>query len=209
MRNFLQDAGGCGIFAGVNVLNMTKESKREPYQMDADCVSVLSTDVLRLYYETVQKRMQDYHQQARDITERAYKVISIYVTLLTLLSAYLYMSWDCSWSTLALVFLLSGTVAAAILMLCIIYPRHYMPLGRRLSDLQPNEFTACFDEQETADDMQLRCILRDELNMMEQAIEWQGRRNRLRTRQFGWSLWAILAGVVLSVISFFIPYLFV
>lgn len=50
----------------------------------------LSLDVLKFYYDSMQKRMNDYYQQARDTTERGYKVIGIYVTLLIALCAYLY-----------------------------------------------------------------------------------------------------------------------
>ena len=54
----------------------------------------LSLDVLKFYYDSMQKRMNDYYQQARDTTERGYKVIGIYVTLLIALCAYLYTNWE-------------------------------------------------------------------------------------------------------------------
>ena len=178
-----------------------KTQEQEPYQISNGAMMTLSLDVLKLYYDIAQKRLSDYHLQARETTERAYKVIAIYVTVLTLLSAYLYTNWHLTWESFAILSLLAGACLATIFMIKLIFPRDYMPLGRTVSDLKPNEYAASF-EGNTDEDMQMRCILRDEINMLEYAIQWQGERNRRRARLFGYSLTAILAGVVLSVLLF-------
>lgn len=175
--------------------------EKETYQITNETMITLSLDVLKLYYDTAQKRMADYHQQARETTERAYKLIGIYVTLLTLLSAYLYTNWVLSWGSFAVLSLLLGTCLSTIFMLRLIFPRDYMPLGRTVSDLQPNEYAASF-EDDTDNEMQMRCILRDEINMLEYAIQWQGERNRYRTRLFSHSLKSIVIGIILSVLLF-------
>lgn len=175
--------------------------KEETYQITSEAMLTLSMDVLKLYYDTAQKRMADYHQQARETTERAYKLIGIYVTVLTLLSAYLYTNWVLAWSSFAVLSLLLGFCSATIFMLNLIFPRDYMPLGRSVADLKPNEYAATFDD-DIDSEMQMRCILRDEINMLENAIQWQGERNKYRTRLFGHSLKSIILGIILSVLLF-------
>lgn len=191
------------IFAIERKEKMKKKKLKEPevYQITDEAMAALSMDALKLYYDTAQKRMSDYHQQARETTERAYKVISIYITILTLLSAYLYKNWNVSWSSFAVLALLAGACSATICMLKLIFPRNYMPLGRRLSDLKPNEYAASFGNG-TKNEMQMRCILRDEINMLEYAIQWQGERNRRRARLFACSLIAIVAGILVSALLF-------
>lgn len=181
---------------------MKKEKfEQEVYQITDEAMVALSLDALKLYYDAAQKRMSDHHLQARETTERAYKVISIYITILTLLSAYLYKNWDLSWSSFAILALLLGSCCATICMLRLIFPRNYMPLGRRASDLQPNEYAASFGNG-TKNEMQMRCILRDEINMLEYAIQWQGEHNRHCTRLFAYSLKAVVAGIIVSALLF-------
>lgn len=119
-----------------------KTQEQEPYQIANGAMMTLSLDVLKLYYDIAQKRLSDYHLQARETTERAYKVIAIYVTVLTLLSAYLYTNWHLTWKSFAILSLLAGACLATIFMIKLIFPRDYMPLGRTVSDLKPNEYAA-------------------------------------------------------------------
>ena len=58
-----------------------KTQEQEPYQIANGAMMTLSLDVLKLYYDIAQKRLSDYHLQARETTERAYKVIAIYVNV--------------------------------------------------------------------------------------------------------------------------------
>ena len=53
------------------------QSTSQIYKVNNNTVFLLSLDILKLNYDNAQKRMADYHQQARETTERAYKVIAI------------------------------------------------------------------------------------------------------------------------------------
>ena len=176
------------------------------YKITKESAFTLSLSVLKFYYETAQNRMSDYHKQAGDTTERAYKVIAIYVSLLTLLCAYLFSHGQPAWGLLPVWLLLVGCACATFYMVQVIMPRDYMPLGRRVRDLQPNEYALSFsaEEEPTPDETQMRCILCDEINMLEESIRWQEERNAQRTRFFGISLKFMLAGIGCSIISYFI-----
>lgn len=161
----------------------------------------LSLDTLRFYYDSVKKRMNDQYQQARDTTERGYKIIGIYVTLLIALCAYLYANWQPTAVGFSLLALLTGTAISTVCMLMVILPRKYMQLGRSAEELQPNEYASSFGNK-TSSDMQMKCILRDEINMLEYSIQWQGERNIRRTRLFSFSLKSIMTGILVSAIIY-------
>lgn len=181
-----------------------KHTSHTDYRLTTEAAFLLSMDVLKFYYGTVQKRMEDYHRQAGETTERAYKVIAIYVTLLTLLCAYVFTYNNPSWHQLPVWILLTGTATSTFWMLKVIMPRSYMPLGRTVSELQPNEYAQSFTDNEESvdDDIQMRCILRDEINQLEYAIRWQEEVNNRRTSMFANSLKTILVGIVLALLSF-------
>lgn len=175
--------------------------EKESYRITDDSMLTLSLEVLKFYYDNALKRLSDFHQQAKDTTERGYKLIAIYVSLLTLECAYLYTNWEVNAACMAIVAILAGTVIATMCMLFVILPRPYVPLGRDLYELQPNEYASAFGNN-TKSEMQQKCILRDELGVMQDAISQQEQFNKRRTLLFGLSLIAILAGVIASAIVF-------
>ncbi len=171
------------------------------YQISTESMLNLSLDVLKFYYDSMQKRMNDYYQQARDTTERGYKVIGIYVTLLIALCAYLYTNWELTAVGFALLSLLIGTAISTTCMLMVLLPRKYMPLGKSAEELIPNEYASSFGDK-TPSDMQMKCILRDEINTLEYCIQWQGECNIHRTRLFSFSLKSIMTSILVSAIIF-------
>lgn len=175
--------------------------KTNNYKITDDSIINLSIEVLRFYYDSAQMRLTDYHQQAKDTTDRGYKLIAIYVSLLTLECAYLYTNWQTDAACMSILAILLGTIIATGCILKIVLPRLYIPLGRDLYDLQPNEYASSFGKK-TDSEMQQKCILRDELNVMQESIALQGTFNDKRTRLFGFSLIAILSGVIASAIVY-------
>ena len=183
-----------------------KQTDFKTYQVTTESAFLLSLDVLKLFYDSAQKRMSDYQQQAGETTERAYKVIAIYATLLTLLCAYVFAHPAAGWQMLPVWLLLAGTGISTAFMLKVVMPRHYMPLGHTLGEMQPNTYAADFttDGESVDDDMQMRLILRDELNQLEYSIRWQEQSNIRRTRLFGWSLKAVFSGILASMSAYFL-----
>lgn len=171
------------------------------YRITDESMLNLSLEVLKFYYDNALKRLSDFHQQAKDTTERGYKLIAIYVSLLTLECAYLYTNWQTNAACMAILAMLIGTVLATGCMLAVILPRLYIPLGRDLTELQPNEYANSFGDS-TKKEMQQKCILRDELGIMQGSINIQEKLNARRTRLFSLSLIAILIGVISSAIVF-------
>ena len=184
-------------------------STSQTYIVNDNTVFLLSLDILKLNYDNAQKRMADYHQQARETTERAYKVIAIYATLLTVLCAYVFTHQAWVWQMLPVWLLLGGATLSTILMIKVIFPRDYMPLGRSVSQLQPNEYARNFtlennDQESVDDDMQMRLFLRDELNQLEIAICWQEEVNSYRAKLFGWSLRGIFYGMLAAMAAYLV-----
>ena len=176
------------------------------YKVTTATAFYLSLDVLKLFYDNAQKRLADYQKQANDTTERAYKTLAIYATLLTLLCAYVFTHPDLAWRTVPVWFLLAGTALSTFWMMKVVMPRDYMPLGNTVKDSQPNEYAVSFttDGESSDDDMQMRLVLRDELNQLEQSIRWQEQVNSRRVRLFGRSLKSILYGICAAMLSYFI-----
>ena len=163
----------------------------------------LSLDVLKLYHEKVQKRLDYYSQQAKDTTERGYKLIGFYICLLTIGTGYLYTHWNHDAASWAILVITLGTMVATIFMLKIIFPRLAISVGRSLEELRPNEYAQSFQKANTGSRLQMKCVLQDEINMLQVGIEIQRKSNRRRTSYFKWSLISISAGLVLSVVIFF------
>lgn len=101
-----------------------KQEAKTLYEINNESIRTLSLDVLKFYYDLAQKRMNDYHQQARDTTERGYKIIGIYTALLTALCAYLYANWEPTKVSFSILSLLIGTAIATICMLIVLLPRN-------------------------------------------------------------------------------------
>lgn len=176
------------------------------YKVTTETAFYLSLDVLKLFYDNAQKRLADYQKQANDTTERAYKTLAIYATLLTLLCAYVFTHPDLAWRTVPVWFLLAGTAMSTFWMMKVVMPRNYMPLGNTVSDSQPNEYAQSFTEdgESASDDIQMRLVLRDELNQLEYSIRWQEQTNNRRVRLFGRSLRSILCGICAAMLSYLI-----
>lgn len=180
------------------------QTNSETYTVNSETVFLLSLDVLKLFYDSAQKRLADYQQQATETTERAYKLIAIYATLLSLLCAYVFTRPTAGWQMLPVWLLLAGTAFSAAFMLKVIMPRDYMPLGHTVSEMQPNTYANDFTEdgESVADETQMRLVLRDELNLLEYSIRWQEGVNSRRVRLFGWSLKAIFFGILAALSAY-------
>ncbi len=158
--------------------------------------------VLQLYYESAQKRMADYHQQANDTTNRAYQLISVYMGVLTLLCGYIFINFGLSATVVSIVILAAGIAIGLVYLLRIILPRLYMPLGRSPVEMKSAEYVAYFGQHaEFNDEQRLKIIIKDELNVLQQSIVWQAEKNNRRTKMFASSLWSAIIGIVLSTIS--------
>ena len=179
---------------------MMEEKK---FAITDESMIVLSLDVLKLYHEKVQKRLDYYSQQAKDTTERGYKLIGFYISLLTIGTGYLYTHWDYEADSWAILAITLGTMVATIFMLIIIFPRLAISVGRSLDELQPNENAQAFQKANTGSRLQMKCILQDEINMLQVGIDIQKKNNRRRISYFKWSLLSISAGLVLSAVIFF------
>lgn len=181
-------------------------SSQPPYKVSTESVFHLSLEILKLFYDNAQKRLADYQKQASDTTERAYKTLAIYATLLTLLCAYVFTHPALTWQTLPVWLLLVGTALSTFWMMRVVMPRDYMPLGNTVSYSQPNEYANSFtaDGEPVSDDTQIRIVLRDELNQLECAIRWQEQKNIRRVRLFKRSILSVIYGIIAAMLSFII-----
>ena len=171
----------------------------ENFRIRSNSIEHLSTDILKLYYESAQKRMGDYHKQANDTTDRAYKLITVYIGILTLLCGYLYVNWAITPSIMAIFALAIGIVLATAFILVIILPRLYVPLGRSPKELQPEVYAQYFAQStDLPDEKRLKLILKDELEMLQGCIDVQERKNKNRTFLFTLSLLSALCGIIAS-----------
>lgn len=171
----------------------------ENFRISSNSIEHLSTDILKLYYESAQKRMGDYHKQANDTTDRAYKLITVYIGILTLLCGYLYVNWAITPSIMAIFALAIGIALATAFILVIILPRLYVPLGRSPKELQPEVYAQYFAQStDLPDEKRLKLILKDELEMLQGCIDVQERKNKNRTFLFTLSLLSALCGIIAS-----------
>lgn len=174
----------------MNEFNLKKES-----------IEILSLDIIKFYHESAQKRLSDHREQEKNMTERGYKLISIYLGIVTALISYIYVHWDIGNSViLSLLALVAGTLLAAVSMMIVILPRKYIPLGRKPSELKPNEMAPCL--KGCKDDIQYKSILAKELSALEDAIKKQEKYNKRRTILFSWSFAFIIAGIIASSVIF-------
>ena len=171
----------------------------ENFRIRSNSIEHLSTDILKLYYESAQKRMGDYHKQANDTTDRSYKLITVYIGILTLLCGYLYVNWAITPSIMAIFALAIGIALATAFILVIILPRLYVPLGRSPKELQPEVYAQYFAQStDLPDEKRLKLILKDELEMLQGCIDVQERKNKNRTFLFTLSLLSALCGISAS-----------
>lgn len=167
-----------------------------------DSAATLSIEVLNYYRDRLQKRMEIYSKQADDMRERGYKLISIFITLLTVVLSFIFYRQSLDECTAAMAILAISTTVSIILMYLVILPRTYYPQGRSLEELQPNRYAQAFSK--TPDNEQIRWVLRDELNMQQDALLNQCRLNGNRVFWFKAALWVMMIGAMLSVATFII-----
>ena len=182
-----------------NSLSLLEIGKRWKQRILESVAIASSIYILKLYYESAQKRMGDYHKQANDTTDRAYKLITVYIGILTLLCGYLYVNWAITPSIMAIFALAIGIALATAFILVIILPRLYVPLGRSPKELQPEVYAQYFAQStDLPDEKRLKLILKDELEMLQGCIDVQERKNKNRTFLFTLSLLSALCGIIAS-----------
>lgn len=173
------------------------------FTLEKETVNILSLDILKFYHESAQKRLSDHRDQEKNTTERGYKLLSIYLGIVTALISYIYIHWNIEnpiiQSLLALAIL---TFLAAICMMIVVYPRLYIPLGRKPSEFRPNQMAP--NLKGVKDDIQYKAILAKELSVLENAIKEQEKYNRRRAILFSFSFALIIAGIIASSVIFLI-----
>lgn len=160
-------------------------------------------EVLKLYYESAQKRMADYHQEAINTTDRSYKLLGVYLSVITLMYGYLYTKWDEVEHLTALLFIAVGFTVATVFILLVISPRYYMPLGRSPKEMKLDVYIQYLKQEKYSDEDKLKYILRDELKVLQDAIEEQYKKNGRRTFLFACSLLSAVTGILSSAFFFF------
>ena len=172
---------------------------KEEFKISDSSLDHLSIDVLQLYYNSAQKRMEDYHKQANDTTDRAYKLISVYLGVLTLLCGYLYVNWEITKPIMAILALAIGLGIATGIVLRILLPRTYIPLGRSPKELQPESYAQYFSQfNDYTDEKKLKHILKDELKTLQDSIDNQATKNKGRTFLFTLSFIFAISGIIAS-----------
>lgn len=175
-------------------------------RINNDTVQHLPMEVLNLYYDSMQQRMADLHEQYNGTTERGYKLSGIYIGAISLLCGYIYINWDmANHAIVASMALAAGLGVGLLFLFLIVFPRYYMPRGRNLKELNPNGYAryfGSFGENEPTDKGKLKHILMDEINMLQDSIEAQTIKNRKRTFLFASSLMSAFAGILLSFLFF-------
>lgn len=166
----------------------------------------LPMEVLHLYYDSMQQRMADLHEQYNGTTERGYKLSGIYIGAISLLCGYIYINWDMTnQAIVASMALAAGLGVGLWFLFLIVFPRCYMPRGRNLKELNPNGYARYFGslgENEPTDKDKWKHVLIDEINVLQNTIEIQTIKNRKRTFLFAFSLISAFAGILLSFLFF-------
>lgn len=157
-------------------------------------------DVFKLYYENAQHRMADFHQQANDTTNRAYQLITVFVGILSLLCGYLYTNWEISKPIMAILAIAIGLAISTCIILKIIFPRLYIPLGRSPKELQIDYYAQFLKQENYTDDIKLKFIIKDELQILQTSINSQREKNERRTFLFTLSLIAAICGILASAV---------
>lgn len=161
----------------------------------------LSLESIKFFHESMKERLKDLIQTSRDTTERSYKLISIYIGLLTFGFGYLYANLDFNATCYAIITLLVGIIRATYFILLVLLPRTYMPMGRNFGELQPNEYANGWNEKVTTE-LQQKLILRNEIISLNDAIETQHKSNIKRVKQYRHSLNSTIWGIVASTVIF-------
>lgn len=53
--------------------------------LEKETVNILSLDIIKFYHDSAQKRLSDHREQEKNTTERGYKLLSIYLGIVTAL----------------------------------------------------------------------------------------------------------------------------
>ena len=142
------------------------------FTLEKETINILSLDILKFYHESAQKRLSDHRDQEKNTTERGYKLLSIDLGIVTALISYIYIHWNIENPIIqSLLALAIGTFLAAICMMIVVYPRLYIPLGRKPSEFRPNQMAP--NLKGVKDDIQYKAILAKELSVLENAIKEQ------------------------------------
>lgn len=175
----------------------------EKYKITDENLMKLSLEVIKFFHESMKERLKDLIQTSRDTTERSYKLISIYIGLITFGLGYLYANLDFNATCYAIITLLAGIIRATYYILLVLLPRTYMPMGRNFQELQPNEYANGWDEEVAKKtELQQKLILRNEIISLNNAIETQHQSNIKRVEQYRHSLNSTIWGIVASVVIF-------
>lgn len=173
------------------------------FTLEKETINILSLDILKFYHESAQKRLSDHRDQEKNTTERGYKLLSIDLGIVTALISYIYIHWNIENPIIqSLLALAIGIFLAAICMMIVVYPRLYIPLGRKPSEFRPNQMAP--NLKGVKDDIQYKAILAKELSVLENAIKEQEKYNRRRAILFSFSFALIIAGIIASSVIFLI-----
>lgn len=175
--------------------------EKRNYALSTKTTDQLPMETLTYMLDSVKERLADLRSQESKTTDRAYLVLSFYSTLLVAQCAWFYTHISLTPGCMALAVLLAGTIVSALMMYLVIKPRDYMPLGRDLKELQPNEY-ASYYKAKAYDSYQARKnYIYVELISINQAALLQEDLNTKRVTLFDRSLKAFLAGIVLSLLT--------
>lgn len=170
--------------------------------LEKSTLKVLPIEVIKLYYEMGLVRFNDFRDKEAQATDRGYKLISLYLGIITALSSYIYIKWsELKDELFPLMALLIGTSLASAFILMVILPRNYMPKGRKPSEYIPNEMAKALKDIND-DTIKYKCILSKELNELEKVINEQSKYNKKRTRLFEFSFIIEILGVLIALILF-------
>lgn len=170
--------------------------------LEKETLNILPIEVIKFYFDLGQVRLNDYRDKETQTTERGYKLITLYIGIITALMSYIYVNWDISNKAIIPLFaLLLSTICAASIILMIILPRLYMPKGRKPSEYKANEIAKAL-KCVSNDTDKYKCILSKELNVLEEQIYKQSKFNEKRTRLFKISFYIEIIGVAISFLLF-------
>ena len=187
-------------------IEVEKETTQKGYsQLSDEATGIISIEILNYCHAQLQKRMEDYHSQANSTTDKAYKQIAVYISILSILTSFIFYHQTFDIYTLSTSILALSTLFAIIIMMIIIMPRLYYPLGKTLDELQPNEYAKCF--KDINEDEQYKWFLSNEICSLEVIIKKQGEYNNRRTRLFKTALVIMLAGIIIAAFTFLTAHL--
>lgn len=175
----------------------------DDFKLNTAAIKQLSPEILQLVYNEAKERLSDLRVQESATTERAYKLLALFITLATATIGYLYLHWQpMEAPIIALMLFGIGLLFAIGFMLAVIRPRYYMPKGRKPSDYHLAEWAETMNGKELRDEGKMMVLLAKELTLLEQSIQTQTHYNRKRTLLFTLSLASCILGFIVSAVFF-------